>query len=226
MQPHLTLLAAPPSPPELPTRLDWSSLVDAFEMVCLVRSTSISSLRAVPDRQRHPVYGTQVAEFNQEPAARRMWQLLRRLDVPCTHEVAVAGLRRRYHLQRLYIPGSHQAAYAALLAGAWRQGSDVVLRPVAMGASAPRHLWRPRLAGAAWRAVLLAAGRHKRKHTLGVRVTDQHLAAVLVRSAQLFDAPATLVRHPGCFLISVPGGLAAGRVMRGAGAGTALDVAS
>lgn len=225
MQPHLTLLAAPPSPSELSTRLDWSSLVDAFEMVCLVRSTSISSLRTVPDGLR-PVYGTQVVEFNQEPAARRMWQLLRRLDVPCTHEVAVAGLRRRYHLQRLSIAGSHQAAYAALLAGAWRQGSDVVLRPVAVGGSAPRHLWRPRLAGAAWRAVLLAAGRHKRKHTLGVRVTDQNLAAVLVRSAQLFDAPATLVRHSGCFLISVPGGSAAGRVLRGAGAGTVLDVAS
>lgn len=198
-------------------RLDWSRLSDGFELFCLVRATSVAPMvgaRAVAAR----LPASSCVEFNREAAARRMAQLLHRLGLPYAHEVEVAGLRRRYQLHRMSVPGPAVDEYNELMSTAWRQGRAAVLNMVAVGTSAPAHQRRLGLAGAAWRGVLLAAGRHMRKHILGVRVTDQDLAAVLVRGAQLFDAPATLSRQTGCLLVSVPGGVAAGRVLRGAGA--------
>lgn len=214
-----TVLEAPTATygPEPAVRLDWSRLSDAFELFCLVRAASVTPMAGSRAQAARRPAGTCV-EFNREAAARRMAQLLYRLDLPYAHELVVAGLRRRYQLHRMSVPAPAADNYTELMSTAWRQGRAAVLNTVAVGTSAPAHHWRLRLAGAAWRGVLLAAGRHMRKHILGVRVTDQDLAAVLVRGAQLFDAPATLARQTGCLLVSVPGGEAAGRVLRGAGA--------
>ncbi|PWU44334.1 hypothetical protein DLJ46_26640, partial [Micromonospora globispora] len=53
---------------------------------------------------------------------------------------------------------------------------------------------------------LLAGGRHVRRHSLGIRLADRELAAVLVRGAALLDAPAMLRPGAGCFVVSVANG--------------------
>ncbi|MGW5673275.1 hypothetical protein ACWEVO_36060, partial [Micromonospora sp. NPDC003776] len=102
---------ARPSP--VPPPLDWLTLADAFEVACLVRCTPPPASEG-----RRPEIGTYrggMAEFNRADAARRMRQLLGRLDVPVEHELATGGLRRRYELHRLYVPREHRSTYAALL---------------------------------------------------------------------------------------------------------------
>ncbi|QLQ35044.1 hypothetical protein [Micromonospora robiginosa] len=198
-----TLLDRPrPSSPAPP--LDWLTLADAFEVACLVRcmpapAAGVRRLDVDPDRGG-------VAEFNREDAAHRMRQLLRRLDVPVEHALTTGGLRRRYELHRLSVPREHRPAYANLLAAGWRQGRRELLGGPAPGASTARRLWRPRLAASAWRAALLAGGRHVRRHCLGIRLADRDLAAVLVRGAALLEVPAVLRPGSGCFLVSVPNG--------------------
>ncbi|MEV0727683.1 hypothetical protein [Polymorphospora sp. NPDC050346] len=215
------ILEPPPAPPgtapAAAVPLDRPRLAGAFELACLVRATALtrpSATRTI----RSPWFGPDpgVVEFNVEAAARRTAQLLRYLDVPAYQEASVAGLRRRYELYRIIVPEAHRTAYSTLVGVAWQQGRASVLSTVALGTTAPANTWRLRMAGAAWRGVLLTAGRHMRKHILGVRVTDQDLATVLVRGAQLLDAHASLVRRGGSFLISVPNGPAAGRLLRGA----------
>ncbi|MEU8336234.1 hypothetical protein [Micromonospora tulbaghiae] len=196
-----TLLDRPrPSPPPL----DWLTLTDAFEIACMVRCTPPPA--AVVRRLDSGPHRGGIAEFNREDAAQRMRQLLGRLDVPVEHELTTGGLRRRYELHRLSVPPQHRAAYANLLTAGWRQGRRELLGGPFPGASAPRRLWRPRLAAAAWRAALLAGGRHVRRHCLGIRLADRDLAAVLVRGAALLDVPAALRPGSGCFLVVVPNG--------------------
>ncbi|AXO37423.1 hypothetical protein [Micromonospora sp. B006] len=188
-----------PSPP-----LDWLTLTDAFEIACMVRCTpppAADVRRLDPGPHRGGI-----AEFNREDASHRMRQLLGRLDVPVQHELTTGGLRRRYELHRLAVPPQHRAAYANLLTTGWRQGRRELLGGPFPGASAARRLWRPRLAAAAWRAALLAGGRHVRRHCLGIRLADRDLAAVLVRSAALLEVPAALRPGAGCFLVIVPNG--------------------
>lgn len=193
---------ARPSP--VPPPLDWLTLVEAFEVACLVRCTPPPATVA-----RRPELGTYrggMAEFNREDAARRMRQLLGRLGVPVEHELATGGLRRRYELHRLSVPREHRSTYAALLETGWRQGRRELLGGPVPGVSTARRVWRPRLAAAAWRAALLAGGRHVRRHSLGIRLVDRDLAAVLVRGAALLEVPATLRPGAGCCLVSVPNG--------------------
>ncbi|MEU8312234.1 MULTISPECIES: hypothetical protein [unclassified Micromonospora] len=196
-----TLLDRPsPSPPPL----DWLTLTDAFEIACMVRCTPPPA--AGVRRLDSGSHRAGIAEFNREDAAQRMRQLLGRLDVPVEHELTTGGLRRRYELHRLSVPQQHRAAYANLLATGWRQGRRELLGGPFPGASAARRLWRPRLAAAAWRAALLAGGRHVRRHCLGIRLADRDLAAVLVRGAALLDVPAALRPGSGCFLVVVANG--------------------
>jgi hypothetical protein len=155
-------------------------------------------------------------EFNREDAAQRMRQLLARLDIPVTHEVAVGGLRRRYELHRLWVPREHQGAYARMLDAGWRQGRRELLGGPLPGASPARRRLVTRLAEAAWRSALLAAGRHVRRHILGVRLTDRELAAVLIRGAAVLDVPARLRPGTGCFLVSVDDGPDRQRILRSA----------
>ena len=77
-----------------------------------------------------------------------------------------------------------------------------------------------RLAAAAWRSALLAAGRHVRRHILGVRLTDRELAAVLIRAAAVLDVPARLRPGTGCFLVSVADGPDRERILQQRGVGT------
>ncbi|TDC64618.1 hypothetical protein E1258_07670, partial [Micromonospora sp. KC207] len=132
--------------------------------------------------------------------------LLARLEIPVRHEVITGGLRRRYELHRLQVPREHQATYATLVDIGWRQGRRELIGGPASGASAPRRAWRPRLAAAAWRAALLAGGRHVRRHILGIRLTDREFAAVLVRGAVLLEVPVLLRPGAGCFVVSVADG--------------------
>ncbi|MFC8847528.1 MULTISPECIES: hypothetical protein [unclassified Micromonospora] len=196
-----------PRLPAAPAPLDRLTLADAFEVACLLRCVAAP---AAPNRagQRPPVpvLGGPAAEFNREDAAHRMRQLLARLEIPVRHEMTTGGLRRRYELHRLQVPREHRAAYAALVETGWRQGRRELLGGPASGASAPRRTWRPRLAAAAWRAALLAGGRHVRRHILGIRLTDRELAAVLVRGAALLEVPALLRPGAGCFVVSVADG--------------------
>ncbi|WP_343450358.1 hypothetical protein [Micromonospora oryzae] len=201
-----------PRLPAAPAPLDWVTLADAFEVACLLRCVSAPAAPAAPVRAgrrpaapAHPHAGP-AAEFNREDAAHRMRQLLARLEIPVRHEVTTGGLRRRYELHRLQVAREHRAAYAALAETGWRQGRRELLGGPASGASAPRRTWRPRLAAAAWRASLLAGGRHVRRHILGIRLTDRELAAVLVRGAALLEVPALLRPGAGCFVVSVADG--------------------
>ncbi|GAB3144224.1 hypothetical protein GCM10027290_22080 [Micromonospora sonneratiae] len=218
--------SAPPS-----ARLAWSTLVDAFEAACLLRCASAPALSPVMQYGQRPTHRAftgprPMVEFSQPSAAHRMRHLLAGLDIPVEEETVTAGLRRRYTVHRLGVPQAAQAEYAATIDLAWRQGRSALLSPVTAGTSTVRHLWRPRLAAAAWSAVLLAAGRHVRKHILGVRVTDQDLAGVLVRSAHLLGATASLDRRSGCFLVSVPAGADKRRIMQGTEFRSALASAS
>jgi hypothetical protein len=191
-----------PSP--VPPPLGWLTLADAFEASCLLRCTAPPA--ADPRRPGPGTCRGAVTEFNRKEAAHRMRQLLLRLDVPVEHELTTGGLRRRYELHRLSVPPEHRPAYAALLDTGWRQGRRELLGGPFPGASTARRAWRPRLAAAAWRAALLAGGRHVRRHSLGIRLADRDLAAVLVRGAALLEVPAMLRPGSGCFVVSVPNG--------------------
>ncbi|MDM4718301.1 hypothetical protein QTQ03_01375 [Micromonospora sp. WMMA1363] len=209
-----------PQPPSTPPPLDWLTLADAFESACLLRC--VTPPAAVGPRHTTPAYRPGIVEFNREDAAQRMRQLLDRLGIPVTHERAVGGLRRRYELHRLTVPAAHRHAYATALAAGWRQGRRELLGGPAPGASAARRMWRSRLAAAAWRAALLAGGRHVRRHILGVRLTDRELAAVLIRGAALLDVPALLRPGTGCFLVSVAYGPDRERILAAAELGPAV----
>ncbi|MFG1951475.1 hypothetical protein [Micromonospora sp. NPDC048830] len=210
MAPEPTLLDRPRLP-AAPPPLDWSTLADAFELACLLRCTSTPAVTG--RRSPLPAPAGAGAEFNREEAAHRMRQLLGRLEVPVTHEVATGGLRRRYELHRLQVPREYRATYAARIEVGWRQGRRELLGGAVPGASTARRVWRPRLAAAAWRAALLAGGRHVRRHILGVRLTDRELAAVLVRGAALLGVPALLQPGAGCFVVCVAEGPDRERIM-------------
>ncbi|WP_091091381.1 hypothetical protein [Micromonospora nigra] len=210
-----------PRLPSTPPPLDWLTLGDAFEAACLLRCMPPPA--GTGTRQATPPRRSAAVEFNREDAAQRMRQLLARLDVPVVHERAVGGLRRRYELHRLHVPGEHRPAYASIVEAGWRQGRRELLGGPVPGASAARRLWRTRLAAAAWRAALLAGGRHVRRHILGVRLTDRELAAVLVRGAALLDVPALLRPGTGCFLVSVPNGPERDRILQHAALAPATD---
>ncbi|MFC0509161.1 hypothetical protein [Micromonospora costi] len=190
--------------PSAPPPLDWLTLADAFEASCLLRCMPPPA-GTRPARAADPG-PTPVVEFNREDAAQRMRQLLERLGVPVAHEFTIGGLRRRYELHRLQVGREHQLRYARLVEAGWRQGRRELLAAPVSGASAPRRVWIPRLAEAAWRSALLAGGRHVRRHILGIRLTDRELAAVLIRSAALLGVPAELRPGTGCFLVSVAAG--------------------
>ncbi len=202
-----------PHPSTPPSPLDCLTLGDAFEAACLQRCTPPpTAARPSAVRAEH----TPGVEFNREDAAQRMRQLLARLDIPVTHEVAVGGLRRRYELHRLWVPREHQVAYTRMLDAGWWQGRRELLSGPLPGASPARRRLVTRLAESAWRSALLAAGRHVRRHILGVRLTDRELAAVLIRSAAVLDVPARLRPGTGCFLVSVADGPDRQRILRSA----------
>jgi hypothetical protein len=223
MAPEPSLLDRPrmSSPPPLA----WLTLADAFEVACLVRCApppaepgrpALPPGRGFAQRRSVEAHRAGAAEFNREDAARRMRQLLTRLDVPVDQEVTTGGLRRRYELHRLSVPREHRSAYAGLVESGWRQGRRELLEGPACGASTARRVWRTRLAAAAWRSALLAGGRHVRRHILGVRLTDRELAAVLVRGAALLEVPALLRPGAGCFVVSVADGPDRDRILRSA----------
>ncbi|MFY1673394.1 hypothetical protein ACN27G_26085 [Plantactinospora sp. WMMB334] len=196
------LTPPPPRPSGRTSLLDRASLADAFEAACLVRC-----IRA--EEVRQPT--TLVAEFSSEAAATRLAELLARLGTPARSERVTAGVRRRYELHRLHVAEPGQPG---VLSMGWRQGRTALLDPAAVGASAPRHARRQALAAAAWRAALLAAGRHVRTTILGVRIRDTELAAVLVRSANLLGSAASVAPRSGCLLVTVPGGPDRERILR------------
>ncbi|WP_433532380.1 hypothetical protein ACQPYA_10275 [Micromonospora sp. CA-263727] len=212
----------PAQPPPVLPLLDWTTLADAFETACLLRCMPPP---AAPGQRlaRLPAQTGRAAtiEFNREEAARRTRQLLDRLGIPVRHERAVGGLRRRYELHRLDVPREHRAAYLTLVENGWHRGRRELLGGPLPGASTVRRLRRTGLAAAAWRAALLAGGRHVRRHILGVRITDRELAAVLVRGAALLDVPAMLRAGTGCYLVSVAHGRDRDRILQHAGAQTA-----
>ncbi len=202
-------------PPSTLPPLDWSTLSDAFETACLVRCMPPPAAPG-PRHARQPGRPATI-EFNREEAARRARQLLDRLDIPVRHERAVGGLRRRYELHRLDVPREHRPGYVAMVENGWHRGRRELLGGAVPGASAARRLRRTQLAAAAWRAALLAGGRHVRRHILGVRITDRELAAVLVRGAALLDVPAMLRPGTGCYLVSVAHGRDRDRILQHAG---------
>lgn len=195
-----------------PHPLDWLTLTAGFEAACLLRC--VTTPTTVRRQRGTPVHPPERVEFNREDAAQRLRRLLYQLDVPVTHERSVGGLRRRYELHRLTVAPAHQPRYAAMLDASWRRGRGELIGVPVRGASGARRVGRTRLAAAAWRAALLAGGRHIRRHILGIRVTDRDLAAILVRSAALLDTPAILRPGTGCYLVSVPHGPARERIMQ------------
>ncbi|WP_433349104.1 hypothetical protein [Micromonospora sp. CA-111912] len=214
MAPEPTLLDRPRLP-TTPPPLDWLTLADAFEVACLLRCASAPAAPAGAGRRPPaPARIGQAAEFNREDAAHRMRQLLARLEIPVGHEVTTGGLRRRFELHRLQVPREHGATYATLVEIGWRQGRRELLGGPMAGASTARRVWRPRLAAAAWRAALLAGGRHVRRHILGIRLTDRELAAVLVRGAALLEVPALLRPGAGCYVVSVADGSDRDRILQ------------
>jgi hypothetical protein len=185
------------------------ALPTAFEASCLIQCTEVSR---VPGRRRPgwrtgqtlPPLGLPVlAEFDGGEAAARLAALLGDLGFVATHEVTIGGGRRRYQVHGVAVSPGQRDDATRLLATAWRQGRRVLLGTDPLGASSPRNAKRAALARAAWRAALLAGGRRLRADSLGIRLGDQEMAAVLVRAARLLSVTADVMTRPGCLLVTV-----------------------
>ncbi|MGE5828893.1 MAG: hypothetical protein ACM30G_11115 [Micromonosporaceae bacterium] len=139
-----------------------------------------------------------VVEFSQAPAAHRLVQLLLKTGAAASHDSYMAGNRHRYRVHRVVAP----AVASYNLNDAWRRGYvELCGRPG--GYRSQRQCWhRDRLAAAAWRAALLAAGR-ARMPLLGVRVADLDTAAVLMRASRVLQVPVELHNRPGGPLLTM-----------------------
>lgn len=183
-------------------------LATAFEATSLIQCTEVSRTpgrrpgwRGAPAMA--PLGLPTLAEFDGGEAAARLATLLGDLGFPATHEVTIGGGRRRYQVHGVTIPADQRDSAVRLLATAWRQGRRALLGTDPIGASSPRNAQRATLARAAWRAALLAGGRRLRADSLGVRLGDQEMAAVLVRAARLLGVTAGVMTRPGCLLVTV-----------------------
>jgi len=150
-----------------------------------------------------PRTGQVLAEFNQPEAAERLCRLLTDLGVAATWATLVGGGRRQYFVHRVTIPAATWSSTTAHLTAGWRQGRHFLLRTDPVGASSPHNARREVLARRAWQAASLAAGRQRRGGLFGVRLADQEMAAVLVRSARVLGATASIRSRPGCLQVSV-----------------------
>ncbi|SNT41476.1 hypothetical protein SAMN05421812_105428 [Asanoa hainanensis] len=166
--------------------------------------TALPGPSAAPAHTGAALRGGQVlAEFNQPEAAERLSRLLTDLGVTATWATLVGGGRRQYFVHRVTIPGSSWMQTVGQLGLGWRQGRHFLLRTDPVGASSPHNARREALARRAWQAASLAAGRQRRGGLFGVRLADQEMAAVLVRSARLLGATASIRSRPGCLQVSV-----------------------
>jgi hypothetical protein len=143
-----------------------------------------------------------LAEFNQPEAAERLSKLLTDLGVGATWSTLVGGGRRQYFVHRVTVPPATWPVIIQQLTSGWRQGRHFLLRTDPVGASSPHNARRETLARRAWQAASLAAGRQRRGDIFGVRLADQEMAAVLVRSARLLGATAAIRSRPGCRQVS------------------------
>jgi hypothetical protein len=180
----------------------------AFEATCLIQCTDVSRVpgRRPGARAGHPVAPLvlpALAEFDGEDAAVRLATLLGDLGFAATREVTIGGGRRRYQVHGVVVPPAQRDGAHRLLATAWRQGRRALLGTDPVGSSSPRNARRTALARAAWRAALLAGGRRLRGDSLGVRLGDQEMAAMLVRAARLLGVTASVLTRPGCLLVTV-----------------------
>jgi hypothetical protein len=181
----------------------------AFESACLVQCTDVGGQRFRPDWHGTPAPAARtvpaLAEFNQRDAALRLAVLLAELGYPARHEVHTGGGWRRFALQRVLVAEPQRAATKQLMATAWAHGCRALLETEPLGSSSPRSATRTALASAAWRSVLLAAGRGVRAGSLWVRVGDTEIVAVLVRAARLLGVKADAKARPGgSVMVSVP----------------------
>ncbi|WP_203710462.1 hypothetical protein [Asanoa siamensis] len=144
-----------------------------------------------------------LAEFNQPEAAERLSKLLADLGVAATWATLVGGGRRQYFVHQVTTPPVAWTLLVQQLTLGWRQGRHFLLRTDPVGASSPHNARREALARRAWQAASLAAGRQRRGGVFGVRLADQEMAAVLVRSARLLGATASIRTRPGCLQVSV-----------------------
>ncbi|MGN9906526.1 hypothetical protein ACTMTJ_03135 [Phytohabitans sp. LJ34] len=184
-------------------------LSTAFEATSLIQCTETSrtSGRRRPEWRGTPAMAPlglpALAEFDGGEAAARLATLLGDLGFPATLEVTIGGGRRRYQVHRVAVRPDQRDDAIRLLATAWRQGRRTLLGTDPIGSSSPRNAQRATLARAAWRAALLAGGRRLRTDSLGVRLGDQEMAAVLVRAARLLGVTAGVMTRPGCLLVTV-----------------------
>ncbi|WP_203705762.1 hypothetical protein [Asanoa iriomotensis] len=144
-----------------------------------------------------------LAEFNQPEAAERLSKLLTDLGCGATWATLVGGGRRQYFVHRVTVPAAAWPVIIQQLTSGWRQGRHFLLRTDPVGASSPHNARRETLARRAWHAASLAAGRQRRGGVFGVRLADQEMAAVLVRSARLLGGTAAIRTRPGCLQVSV-----------------------
>ena len=191
-----TMCEHPTTPTSNPA-LDRVNLVHAFEAACMIRSTQ-PALLDYPTAAA----GTVLAELSHEAAADRLAILMGHLLMPASRHVETAGIRHQYRIHRLHV--ADRRASLNVITMAWQQGRKALLTTAAIGSTAPLAAHRPKLAEAAWRATLLAAGRRRGRSVLGLRLIDTGLAAVLVRGAQMLGVPAALVQKENCILIKVP----------------------
>jgi hypothetical protein len=173
------------------------AVVAAFEATMLVRCTaagrpsSWSSSRAAGPEP--------IVEFSQGPAAQRLAELLREAGVPAQQEMYIAGTRHRYRVHRI----TTSTVAFRRLDEAWHSGYRELCGRREGGYLSQRQRWHcDRLAAAAWRAALLAAGRPKTP-LLGVRVGDPDTAAVLIRASRFLAVPVVLRSRPGGPLLTM-----------------------
>ena len=174
------------------------AVVAAFEATMLVRCTTAGRAPsfAGPSRATAP---DPVVEFSQGPAAQRLAELLREAGVPVRQEMYIAGTRHRYRVHRV----TTSAAAFRWLDEAWHSGYRELCGRREGGYLSQRQRWHcDRLAAAAWRAALLAAGRPKTP-LLGVRVGDPDTAAVLMRASRFLDVPVVMRSRPGGPLLTL-----------------------
>lgn len=193
--------------------------VASFEAAMLVRCTAAGRGPAWADPGRLGFPGLPGAstdpavEFSQGPAAQRLAELLHESGVPVHQDMYVAGTRHRYRVHRVITTSDACRGLDA----AWRSGYRELCGRREGGYLSQRQRWHcDRLASAAWRAALLAAGRPK-PPLLGVRVADMETAAVLIRASRFLDVPVVLRSRPGGPLLTLQDADEVARIEQAAG---------
>jgi len=142
-----------------------------------------------------------MVEFDRAGPAHRLSRLMVALGLSGRQDSYVAGGYHRYTVHRVISSDLR----ARVIGEGWLAGYRR-LCAVEACASPRQRRHRDDLAGAAWRAALLAAATRGGSGPLAVRVADADLALVLVRAGRVLGAPVSLRTRGGRHAVQVAAG--------------------